>query len=133
MALTSDRSVNRYVDQDLRSFAVNASTTIYKGGFVSVSATGYAQPLTAGETCVGLAYEACDNASGDAGDKTVRVLTQGDFEHALANATVADIGKAVYASDDAQQRFVHDFVAAWNKVMNLDRFDLDPATQKNSL
>jgi catalase-peroxidase len=30
----------------------------------------------------------------------------------------------VYASDDAQQKFAADFVAAWNKVMNLDRFDL---------
>ena len=30
----------------------------------------------------------------------------------------------VYASSDAQQKFVHDFAAAWGKVMNLDRFDL---------
>jgi catalase-peroxidase len=30
----------------------------------------------------------------------------------------------VYACDDGQQKFVHDFVAAWSKVMNLDRFDL---------
>jgi catalase-peroxidase len=30
----------------------------------------------------------------------------------------------VYASDDARERFVRDFVAAWVKVMNLDRFDL---------
>ena len=30
----------------------------------------------------------------------------------------------VYASDDARQKFVNDFVAAWHKVMNLDRFDL---------
>jgi catalase-peroxidase len=30
----------------------------------------------------------------------------------------------VYASDDSQEMFVHDFVAAWDKVMNLDRFDL---------
>ena len=29
----------------------------------------------------------------------------------------------VYGSSDAQTKFVHDFVAAWNKVMNLDRFD----------
>ena len=29
----------------------------------------------------------------------------------------------VYASDDAQEKFVNDFVAAWDKVMNLDRFD----------
>jgi len=30
----------------------------------------------------------------------------------------------VYGSSDAEKKFVHDFVAAWNKVMNLDRFDL---------
>jgi catalase-peroxidase len=30
----------------------------------------------------------------------------------------------VYASDDSQQKFVRDFVAAWDKVMNLDRFDI---------
>src|SRR5438067_1810284 len=30
----------------------------------------------------------------------------------------------VYASDDAQEKFARDFVAAWNKVMNLDRYDL---------
>jgi catalase-peroxidase len=30
----------------------------------------------------------------------------------------------VYASADAEKKFVHDFVAAWDKVMNLDRFDL---------
>ncbi len=30
----------------------------------------------------------------------------------------------VYASEDAREKFVHDFIAAWNKVMNLDRFDL---------
>ena len=38
----------------------------------------------------------------------------------------------VYASHDSQQKFVHDFVAAWNKVMNLDRFELDPASRNPS-
>ncbi len=33
----------------------------------------------------------------------------------------------VYGSSDAQQKFVNDFVAAWNKVMNLDRYDLAKA------
>ena len=33
----------------------------------------------------------------------------------------------VYASDDAQPKFVEDFAAAWAKVMDLDRFDLRPA------
>jgi catalase-peroxidase len=30
----------------------------------------------------------------------------------------------VYAADDAKEKFARDFVAAWGKVMNLDRFDL---------
>jgi catalase-peroxidase len=30
----------------------------------------------------------------------------------------------VYASDDAKEKFVRDFVAAWDKVMMLDRYDL---------
>ncbi len=38
----------------------------------------------------------------------------------------------VYGCDDSQQKFVNDFVAAWNKVMNLDRFDLDPAVREGS-
>lgn len=33
----------------------------------------------------------------------------------------------VYGSSDAEMKFVQDFVAAWNKVMNLDRFDLAPS------
>jgi catalase-peroxidase len=40
-----------------------------------------------------------------------------------SNSQLRSIAEA-YACDDAQQTFVRDFVAAWNKVMNLDRFDL---------
>ena len=36
----------------------------------------------------------------------------------------------VYASADANERFVHDFVAAWTKVMNLDRFDIGATSVK---
>jgi catalase-peroxidase len=35
----------------------------------------------------------------------------------------------VYASADAQQKLVEDFVAAWTKVMHLDRFDLEPSAR----
>ncbi|RLE01735.1 MAG: catalase-peroxidase, partial [Candidatus Aminicenantes bacterium] len=42
-----------------------------------------------------------------------------------AESQLRAIGE-VYAGDDAQEKFVHDFVAAWNKVMTLDRFDLAP-------
>jgi catalase-peroxidase len=37
----------------------------------------------------------------------------------------------VYAFEDSQEKFLHDFVAAWNKVMNLDRFDLSPNRSKS--
>ncbi|MGA2852857.1 MAG: catalase/peroxidase HPI, partial [Verrucomicrobiota bacterium] len=40
-----------------------------------------------------------------------------------SNSILRALGE-VYGSADAQEKFVHDFVAAWNKVMNLDRFDL---------
>jgi catalase-peroxidase len=40
-----------------------------------------------------------------------------------ANSQLRAIAE-VYASDDAKEKFVRDFVAAWTKVMNLDRFDL---------
>jgi catalase-peroxidase len=30
----------------------------------------------------------------------------------------------VYAQEDAKEKFVHDFIVAWNKVMNADRFDI---------
>ena len=40
----------------------------------------------------------------------------------------------VYACDDAREKFVRDFVAAWHKVMNLDRFDLvSPAAKRQVL
>ncbi len=40
-----------------------------------------------------------------------------------SNAELRAISE-VYACDDSEEKFVHDFVAAWNKVMNLDRFDI---------
>jgi catalase-peroxidase len=40
-----------------------------------------------------------------------------------SNAQLRAIAE-VYASDDANEKLVRDFVAAWTKVMNLDRFDL---------
>jgi catalase-peroxidase len=38
----------------------------------------------------------------------------------------------VYAEQGAEKKFVADFVAAWNKVMNLDRFDLNPALRNGA-
>ena len=38
----------------------------------------------------------------------------------------------VYGSSDAKEKFVNDFVAAWSKVMNLDRFDLEPTLRSEA-
>jgi len=40
------------------------------------------------------------------------------------NAAMLFMPTEAYAQDDSQEKFVHDFVAAWNKVMHPDRFDL---------
>jgi catalase-peroxidase len=64
------------------------------------------------------AFEGRDAASGDlrwTGSRVDLVFGSNSELRALAE---------VYASDDAREKFVGDFVAAWVKVMNLDRFDL---------
>jgi catalase-peroxidase len=63
-------------------------------------------------------FEGSDRASGEVKWTGTRVdLIFGSNTELRAIAEV-------YACEDAQQKFVNDFVAAWNKVMNLDRFDL---------
>ncbi|HEY7631565.1 MAG TPA: catalase/peroxidase HPI [Thermoleophilaceae bacterium] len=64
-------------------------------------------------------YEAHDMATGEVkwiGSRVDLVFGSNSELRALAE---------VYASDDAREKFVRDFVAAWVKVMNLDRFDLN--------
>jgi len=100
MALSANRDLDHYVDQELRSFKVAAGAHIHKGGFVGLSVGGFARSLTAGDVFVGIAYEESDNASGAAGDISVRVYTLGDFGHALGGAAISNTGDAVYASAD---------------------------------
>ena len=106
MALTVNVDVDHYIDQELRSFQVAASKHIYKGALVGLSSGGYAQPLTAGDRFAGVAYEEMDNSTGSAGDLNVRVYTLGDFGMTLTGATVADIGRPVFASADDTLTFV---------------------------
>ena len=100
MALSANRELDRFVDQELRSYRVAASTQVYKGAFVGLNSGGYARGLVAGDASVGVAYEEADNSSGSNGDKSVRVFTQGDFKHTLSGVAITDIGRAVYASAD---------------------------------
>jgi catalase-peroxidase len=65
-------------------------------------------------------YEGRDRATG----KVKWTATANDLVFG-AHAQLRALAE-VYASADGEERFVRDFVAAWNKVMNLDRFDLAP-------
>jgi len=100
MALSANREVDRYVDQELRSYPVAQGAHIYKGGFVGLDSNGYARALVAGDQAVGLAYEEVDNSGGSDGAASVRVFTQGDFLHDLSGAARTNIGDAIYASAD---------------------------------
>jgi len=64
-------------------------------------------------------FEGCDRKTG----KLKWTATRADLIFG-SNSELRAIAE-VYASADGQQKFIIDFVAAWNKVMNLDRFDLN--------
>ena len=64
-------------------------------------------------------YEAADRSSGE----VVRTATRADLVFG-SNSQLRALAE-VYSCDDSKSKFVNDFVKAWNKVMNLDRFDLD--------
>lgn len=101
MALTANRELNRYVDQELRTFPVGASQHIYKGALVGVNrATGYVRQLVAGDLFAGIAYEEVDNSGGAGGDKAIRLYTQGDFVLTVTGASQTGIGVPVYAGNE---------------------------------
>jgi catalase-peroxidase len=63
-------------------------------------------------------FEGCDRKTGEVrwtGTRVDLIFGSNSQLRALAE---------VYGSADSREKFLHDFVAAWNKVMNLDRFDL---------
>jgi catalase-peroxidase len=63
-------------------------------------------------------FEGCDRGTGNLkwiGSRVDLIFGSNSQLRAIAE---------VYGCEDSQEKFLHDFVAAWNKVMNLDRFDL---------
>lgn len=101
MALTANRELNRYVDQELRSYGVAAEAVIHKGAFVGIErASGLVRLLQPGDLFAGIAYEEGDNTSGLLGGETsIRVYTEGDFILPTQHATQPDAGAALYAID----------------------------------
>jgi hypothetical protein len=101
MTLTSD-TPRAYALGDIEEYPVVASDIIYEGACVGENGSGYARPLTAGDTFLGFAITRADNAEGAAGARTVRLRTCGRAQLSVAGATAltANDRPAVYASDD---------------------------------
>ena len=109
------RVLNANVQQSELGVLTARPETLTNDFFVNLldPGTTWAETSEAEET-----FEARDRATGElrwTGSRVDLVFGSNSELRALAE---------VYASDDAQQKFVRDFVAAWDKVMNLDRFDL---------
>ena len=66
----------------------------------------------------GNSYEAFNRSSGE----KIRTATRADLVFG-SNSQLRALAE-VYASSDSGDKFVHDFITAWNKVMNADRFDV---------
>ncbi|MHB9022188.1 MAG: catalase/peroxidase HPI [Halothiobacillus sp.] len=109
------RALNANVGQSRQGVFTNRSEALTNDFFVNLLDMGTSwKPLSAAED----AFEGIDRATGERKWTATRVdLVFG------SNSQLRALVEA-YASSDAQAKFVHDFVAAWNKVMNLDRFDL---------
>lgn len=104
MPLTADRNLDFFTSPALVDVPVADNVVIYKGALVGRQrSTGYARPLIAGDEFLGVAYQRADNTltGHTAGGINVRVHHNIDVVHALTGVVTGDIGKDVYASDDA--------------------------------
>lgn len=92
----------KYNEKKIKSIPM-AAVKIFRGAIVVLSTAGYVNKPTntAGERMIGVALETVDNSAGSAGDKEIRVATDGLWNFAkTGTVTQANAGQNVYASDD---------------------------------
>jgi len=87
---------------DRNSAPIIADDIVYEGAMVGDNASGYGRPLVAGDPFLGHNIEKVDNTGGAAGDKNI-TLRSGRYrlKVTLTSVAITDVGKVVYASDDA--------------------------------
>ncbi|MEM7007956.1 MAG: catalase/peroxidase HPI [Thermodesulfobacteriota bacterium] len=109
------RVLNTNFGESANGVFTNRADTLTNDFFVNLLDLGTTWQATSEEQAE---FEGRDRKSGDlkwTGTRVDLIFGSNSELRALAE---------VYGSEDSQERFVHDFVAAWTKVMNLDRFDL---------
>ena len=98
-ALSTD--INRvYELGNINEFPVAAKSLIYQGAAVGSNSNGFAQPLKPTDQFLGFAEDRVDNLSGSDGLKNIRVRKKGAVLLEISGVTLADINKAVYATND---------------------------------
>ena len=109
------RALNANFDQSANGVFTDRPETLTNDFFVNLLDMGTEWRASAWSENV---YEGRDQATG----KSKWTATAVDLVFG-SNSQLRGIAE-VYACDDSKEKFVRDFVAAWDKVMNLDRFDL---------
>lgn len=90
-----------YLMGDFLDFPVIADDIIWGGAAVGDDGNGYARPLVAGDAFRGFADYRADNTNGVAGAINVRTRIKGTIKLSIAALAITDVGKDVFASDDA--------------------------------
>ncbi|HUT12919.1 MAG TPA: hypothetical protein VMY42_20655 [Thermoguttaceae bacterium] len=123
--LTANALIVREVDQETRTFAVEAANHVYRGSIVGRHfATGYARAFEVCDEAIGIAYAEADNTSGADAAITVRVFMQGDFVLALTGVTCQDVGKAVYATDSGAIALTGHALAFLGRIVGVEAANL---------
>lgn len=103
LALNSVRDYEVGFEELQNDLPVIAADIIYEGAAVGENGVGYFRPLVAADPFAGFAVRQVDNSAGAAGDKKVRVRSQGVVKLTVAGVTSIANGQDgvdVYASDD---------------------------------
>jgi len=109
------RVLNANFGQSQQGVFTKRPETLTNDFFVNLLDMSTTWKPTSGDADV---FEGRDHATGDlrwTGARVDLIFGSNSQLRALAE---------VYGSGDSEEKFVHDFVAVWNKVMNLDRFDV---------
>lgn len=100
MAVTAGQLVERQGTADRRGGPVNASTTLYAGTMVFVTAGGYLDDTAGGAQFFGIAVDTYDNSAGASGDIQGECWTSGAFLLTGSGFAQSDVGSLIYASDN---------------------------------
>lgn len=98
--LTQDK-VRTYELGDINEAPILGGEVIYQGAAIGLEiASGYAHSLQTTDKFIGFAEDHVDALNSSDGEKNIRIKRRGSVILELSGATITDVGKAIYATDD---------------------------------